>query len=662
MKNILEFEDNPITTTTESGYILTRINSSVIPIEESSKIKYEFSAPFGLYPEGYPYLMGSEDIGNGSWAWIFPDGWAGDDGIVACFTSSGTYYISTLNYISEPIGSITVVEPGIYYCKNGRNGSYFDQRFCYGLEEVKKLDKKYLPDEVLNIQTDWNQNNENQLDYIKNKPFWEIVTTDIIEPEANPVTVTAADGRVLTRISDTLVYANDIVDLTIESDYSLAESNYQSNVFTYKDVLHHGTPSNYIQVYEFGDGYIGWIYRDENGSGNNLVLFCYAPCTIDISCEGYGGSHFRIYDANISQPGIYYYFETFNSVEVALTSSQIKKIDSKFLPEGPVYSPNGTMLSQKLDGDGSFEFVNEPADIREDNPKQFTEENRVGTYSVTLGGKSAATGKRALAEGTSTWAEGNYSHAEGNKSYAAGAQSHAEGAQTYAYGEQSHTEGWKTRAVGSSAHAEGAGTAAMTSNSHAEGQDAYAYGSASHAEGNSSIVYGNYAHGEGDATYTHGVAAHAEGSKTRATADYTHAEGHTTHATNIAAHAEGSNTNAAGERSHAEGNFTTASGYNTHAEGDHTEAIHDNSHTSGWYTRSSNKNQTVIGQTNKDDADALFIVGNGLFDSYDVPTDSQRSNAFAVMNYEEPTIKIGNTTLTEAQLIKIINFIDSIEG
>lgn len=248
-----------------------------------------------------------------------------------------------------------------------------------------------------------------------------------------------------------------------------------------------------------------------------------------------------------------------------------------------VYSPNGTMLSQKPDGDGSFEFVNEPANI---TSKQFTEATRVGTYAVTLGGKSAATGKRALAEGTSTWAKGNYSHAEGNKSLAEGAQAHAEGAQTYAQGDESHSEGYMTHAQGLAAHAEGAGTLASGAHSHAEGGD----------------------------------------------------------------------TVASNEMTHAEGVNTVASGYASHAEGNHTQATHDNSHTSGWYTRSSRKNQTVVGQSNKDDADALFIVGNGPFDAYNAPSESYRSNAFAVMAYTtDPAIKLGNTQMTETQLQGLLN-------
>ena len=329
---------------------------------------------------------------------------------------------------------------------------------------------------------------------------------------------------------------------------------------------------------------------------------------------------------------------------------------NKLVDGGPagsdiVYSPNGTMLSQKLDGDGSFEFVNEPANI---TSKQFTEATRVGAYSVTLGGKSAATGKRALAEGTSTWAEGNYSHAEGNKSYAKGAQSHAEGAQTYAFGDQSHAEGWKTYANGSSSHAEGAGSFAIGKNAHAEGQDGHAYGTAAHAEGNNVTVYGDYAHGEGDETYTQGAAAHAEGRSTRAEANYAHAEGFSSHATNTSAHAEGQGSNASGEASHAEGIFTVASGYAAHAEGNRTEAIHDNSHAAGAYTRTSRQNQTVVGQANKDDENALFIVGNGYYEwpsfSSTNPAESSRKNAFAVMASSEPTIKVGSTTLTEAEL------------
>ena len=48
-------------------------------------------------------------------------------------------------------------------------------------QTIHKIDKKYLPDDI-DSQPDWNQNDETQSDYIKNRPFYEaVVETAILE-------------------------------------------------------------------------------------------------------------------------------------------------------------------------------------------------------------------------------------------------------------------------------------------------------------------------------------------------------------------------------------------------------------------------------------------------------------------------------------------------
>ena len=310
-----------------------------------------------------------------------------------------------------------------------------------------------------------------------------------------------------------------------------------------------------------------------------------------------------------------------------------------------VYSPNGTMLSQKLDGNGSFPFDNEPSGVT----KQFTEATRIGTYSVSLGGKSAATGKRAVAEGTATWASGDYSHAEGNKSYAKGTQAHAEGAQTYAEGDESHAEGYITYAKGLASHAEGYDTKAMGSYCHSEGYMTTAQYNASHAEGCETNVSYQYGHAEGYKTTASSQAAHAEGYNTTASGWISHAEGNTTTASGTNAHAEGQNTFATGDCSHAEGQGTHATSLAAHASGIETVAQHTASAAMGKGTYTNAHYQLVCGSYNAAGND-LFTVGNGT-------GPYARSNAFAVVSSTTPTIKIGNTTLTEAQLQALLNLI-----
>lgn len=210
-----------------------------------------------------------------------------------------------------------------------------------------------------------------------------------------------------------------------------------------------------------------------------------------------------------------------------------------------------------------------------------------GDYSIMLGSKSQATGKRALAEGTSTIALGNYSHAEGNKTIVTGVNSHA--------------EGLLTQATGGNSHAEGAETIASGDNSHAEGQLTQATGYGAHAEG-----IGSKATGE---------AAHAEGGSGNIASEW-------------GAHAEGMGTKASGYASHAEGDSNTAAASASHAGGvsSQVRAGHDGTFVHGTGLISAAPYQTIIGQYNEEASasatNAAFIIGGG--------TNENRKNIFIV--------------------------------
>ena len=204
-----------------------------------------------------------------------------------------------------------------------------------------------------------------------------------------------------------------------------------------------------------------------------------------------------------------------------------------------------------------------------------------GDFSAMMGGKSQAKGKRAFAEGTSTIALGNYSHAEGNKTFAKAVNSHAEGLLTNALGGNSHAEGASTRATGD--------------NSHAEGHLSEASGYGSHAEGNQ--------------TTASGEAAHTEGSSNAATGN--------------CAHAEGAGNTASGYASHAEGDSNKAIGSGSHAGGVMSQAKHNMSFVHGTYLETGRVGQSVFGEYNAVDANALFAVGNGT-------SQTNRKNAFQV--------------------------------
>lgn len=134
-----------------------------------------------------------------------------------------------------------------------------------------------------------------------------------------------------------------------------------------------------------------------------------------------------------------------------------------------------------------------------------------------------------------------------------------------------------------------------------------------------------------------------------------HAEGHENKASGITSHAEGREGEASGYASHVEGIGNIASGVGAHAEGRQTSATGNYSHAAGLATSATSEAQTVIGAYNSDVPNAKLIVGAG--------SSSRRANCFATGNNgTEDYITIGETTLTETQLKKIIEFINRIEN
>ena len=242
----------------------------------------------------------------------------------------------------------------------------------------------------------------------------------------------------------------------------------------------------------------------------------------------------------------------------------------------------------------------------------------IGSTAVDLGdipGKKTQEGGEIFNDYSNNKAIGNLSHAEGKETTASGVASHAEGYQTQSTGYYAHSEGRLTQAVGSYTHAEGYQSFANANAAHAEGQNTQATAEGSHSEGTGTQATSRSAHAEGKDTIASAYEAHAEGQGTTAKSYYTHAEGQNTIA--------GGDAVDKGQAAHAEGRGTAASGSFSHAGGNYTFAIGEASFTHGFRLNAKEKNQAVVGQCNADNANALFIIGNGS-----APTN--RSNAFEV--------------------------------
>ncbi len=331
-----------------------------------------------------------------------------------------------------------------------------------------------------------------------------------------------------------------------------------------------------------------------------------------------------------------------------------------------------------------------------------------GKYAFTSGVNAVALGSASHAEGHTTTAAAEGAHAEGNNTVASGTAAHAEGHSTKAVGDGSHAGGSGSQANGQHAFAHGNGVIANEANQVCIGTfnandvgnifeigngtsgsnrhnafyinvDGNAYLPSAHGIIDTSLehagidtslddtkvvtgvmlreafknlpIYGNrekntlYRKGNtasGSYDMALGTGTTASGSNAVSFGDGTVASGHCsftlgkrTQAKGMAAQSIGYETIAEGEASVAEGNTTHAVGAYSHASGNKTIA--------GYH------NQFVVGKFNKNNSDTIFEVGNG-------GDEDNRNTPFAVLK-DGNAIRVGNTTLTEEQLIKLLALI-----
>ena len=173
---------------------------------------------------------------------------------------------------------------------NYLSGSVGDHTISIGIstEEIKKIDKKYLPDDLGASQADWNQSDETANDYIKNRPFGDEVKTII--PIFNEAEIP------VTYYSVIFSYTQPFV---VGDEYTVV-----FNGETYKCVAWNG-PDNDICIGS-GDVYGG----EEQGEDVPFVIYYWdGSCTLKVRENG-------TYTVGI-------YKETY----------ALKKIDKKYLPD-----------------------------------------------------------------------------------------------------------------------------------------------------------------------------------------------------------------------------------------------------------------------------------------------------------------------------------------
>jgi hypothetical protein len=176
--------------------------------------------------------------------------------------------------------------------------------------------------------------------------------------------------------------------------------------------------------------------------------------------------------------------------------------------------------------------------------------------------------------------------------------------------------------------------AVFNGRSVARGVHSFAVNMKNVADGIHSFASGNYTVAKGSNSFTGGSETAADGFAAFATGNRTWAKGNHTFTS-------GNGTKALAQCSRAGGINTTASGDASVAEGHSTESSGLYSYSNGVGTKAKKRSQFSIGEYNADDANALFMVGNGS-------SDTDRSNAFSVQ--KDGSIKVGGKQFTPDML------------
>ena len=247
------------------------------------------------------------------------------------------------------------------------------------------------------IQSDWNQNDETALDYIKNR-------THYISKSA--ITALPTTSLLVHRGSV------DLYEVPVEGLTDKAECVVTIDGVSYEAIATKGVFNAY-EWFIIGNGEL--IGEGDNGSDLPFGIFV----------DKYNENYMQLADSSKS-----------GTVEVTIevVSEVVHKIPDIYLP---------TKIG--IEGAGTYsEIFNNLSDNKAN-----------GDYSHAENFKTNATGYSSHAEGMNTIASGYGAHAEGASTLASGAYAHAEGYYTEAKAMRSHTEGEGTIAEGANQHVSG---------------------------------------------------------------------------------------------------------------------------------------------------------------------------------------------------------------
>ena len=433
------------------------------------------------------------------------------------------------------------------------------------METILSAVKAWTKGKIKDSTADWNQNDPNADNYIKNRTHWEekgivhkldskfldlptnLATTDYAMAKNNPV---GTGSFSMGRRSDTTIGANSHAEgyvTTASGDCSHAEG-YDTNAsgaYSHaegKTTVASGEYSHTEGYYSISSGYCS--------HAEGCSFFVYLTTSGDSNATTY-----------------HYHNETYSTDELAGRIVRFNNSESKIISNtGDTFTVESTLSENSLYYD------------------------KVRVISA---------------------ASGDYSHTEGSG--------------TSASGDCSHAEGLNTTASRPSAHAEGSYTIAFGHSSHAEGFSTFTSGNYSHAEGINTYATGDYSHAEGYASKASGSSSHAEGSATKANGSSSHAEGSTTEAKGSNSHAEGYGTIASGKDSHTQGRYNVEDTYDKYAHivGNGTsDTKRANAHTLDWSGNAWFQGDVYVGGAGQDDEGADRLVKTAdLKNEINVPRD-----------------------------------------
>lgn len=242
-----------------------------------------------------------------------------------------------------------------------------------------------------------------------------------------------------------------------------------------------------------------------------------------------------------------------------------------------------------------------------------------------------------------------------NHDFAGGWGSVARGQSSFAFGDHNEASGYCAVSLGHETKATGYAAVAVGDQCEATKENCFAGGTLSKATAGNSIAFGYGCTASTRRTVALGSEANASGEMGAA------AIGHQVTAKGKGATAMGSGSTATGEGTFAVGAGTQATLYGAFAYGDHciasnynaiagganSVAKHANTVAIGRRVVTGRSSQFVCGQDNKEDASALFVVGNGT-------SASDQNNAFKV-NADGSATVAGKIIVNGKDVLALIN-------